>query len=94
MSDSKTVYPSSDEQAFRMPIDEMFTLENVGLMVVGRIKPGSFKEGDAIAIVSLDKTIKTRVDGIDIRGDSVGIVLRNVTQDQIRVGMVVTTEGV
>ena len=77
-----------------MAIEEMFTLENVGLMVVGRIEPGRFKEGDAIAIVGLDKTIKTRVDGIDIRGDSVGIVLKNVTQDQIQVGMVVTTEGV
>ena len=77
-----------------MAIEEMFTLENVGLMVVGRIEPGRFKEGDMIAIVGLDKTIKTRVDGIDIRGDSVGIVLKNVTQDQIQVGMVVTTEGV
>jgi len=94
MSDTKNVYPSSDDQAFRMAIEEMFTLENVGLMVVGRIEPGRFKEGDMIAIVGLDKTIKTRVDGIDIRGDSVGIVLKNVTQDQIQVGMVVTTEGV
>lgn len=94
-NDKKNVYPSDDNQPFRMPIEEWFNLEDVGLMVIGPIQEeGRLKEGDRIVIHNTEKKIQTRVAGIDIRGDSLGIKLGDdVSQDQIEVGMIVTTEG-
>lgn len=78
---------------FHMPIDEYFNLDNVGLMVVGRIQQGQVQAGDTVSIVGTENTFKARIKNVEVRGDSLGIILEDVTDTQIQPGMIVTTEG-
>jgi translation elongation factor EF-Tu-like GTPase len=92
MIDDPTTPPLTNP-SFRMPIDEMFNLDNVGLMVVGHIQAGQINRGDTITIVGQDKTLKARVKNVEVRGDSLGIILEDVTENQIEPGMIVTTDS-
>jgi translation elongation factor EF-Tu-like GTPase len=93
MIEDPTTPPLTDP-TFRMPIDEMFNLENVGLMVVGRIQQGQINRGDTISIVGTDKTLKAHVKNVEVRGDSLGIILEDIKESQLEPGMIVTTEGI
>jgi len=84
-----------DDRSFRMQIEQIYSLDNIGLMIVGPTqREGTLKEGDTIAIVGSKRTIQTHVDGIDIRYDSMGLRLTDVGKDEVEVGMYVTTAGV
>lgn len=84
----------TDNEPFHMPIEEMHALD-IGLMMVGRTqRDGQLHEGDTVAIIGLDRTIQARVDGIDIRGDSMALRFHDLRQEDLEVGMVITNEGV
>jgi translation elongation factor EF-Tu-like GTPase len=86
--------PTQTNPYFHMPIDEFFNLDNIGLMVVGRIQQGQVKAGDTVAIMGDEKTLRARIKNVEVRGDSLGIILEDITDSQIVPGMIVTTEGV
>ena len=85
--------PPQTNPYFHMPIDEFFNLENIGLMVVGRIQQGQVQAGDTVSIVGDEKTLKAQIKNVEVRGDSLGIILENIKENQIVPGMIVTTEG-
>jgi translation elongation factor EF-Tu-like GTPase len=97
MIEDPTTPPLTDP-TFHMPIDEFFTLDNVGLMVVGRIQQGQVKAGDTVSIVGpgpdKTRTLKAQIKNVEVRGDSLGLILEDITDKQIEPGMIVTTEGV
>ena len=86
--------PPMTNPYFHMPIDEMFNLDNVGLMVVGRIQQGQVKAGDTVAIVGQDKNVRAQIKNVEVRGDSLGIILQDIKESQLEPGMIVTTEGI
>ena len=87
----------SENETFFMPIDHFFTMEGRGTVITGRVASGNVKIGDKIEIVGLnDEIISTKVVGFanvnEITsatvGDNPGIVLENVTLEQLERGKV------
>jgi ribosomal protein L7/L12 len=84
-------------EAFRMPIEDVFSISGRGTVVTGKIASGTVKQGQAAVITSPGVELKTMVTEIEISrqsvsgaktGDNVGILLRGITRDQVRKGMV------
>ncbi|MDP2990375.1 MAG: elongation factor Tu, partial [Kiritimatiellota bacterium] len=78
------------DQAFLMPIEDVFSIEGRGTVVTGRIERGIIKVGDEIEIVGLKDTQKTVVTGVEMfrklldegrAGDNVGCLLRGTKKE-------------
>lgn len=85
--------------AFLLYIDDVFTRTGVGTFVTGTVTRGTVKPGDKLQIVGLDKKIinteavmlenvRKTMESAKI-GDSVGILLKNVTKEQVLRGQVI-----
>src|SRR5687768_2851849 len=87
---------------FRMPIEDIFIIKGRGLVVTGRVETGILREEDPILIVGNRETLQAQAMRFEIfghlefieAGDNIGILLsKNVSKDQLEVGMIITTEG-
>ena len=90
------------EQAYLMPIEDIFSISGRGTVVTGRIERGKVKVGEDIEIVGFGETRKRVVTGVEmfrktldegIAGDNVGVLLRGTDKDEVERGMVLAKPG-
>ena len=90
------------DQAFLMPIEDVFSIEGRGTVVTGRIERGVIKVADEVEIVGLRDTQKTVVTGVEMfrklldqgqAGDNVGCLLRRTKKEEVQRGQVLAKPG-
>jgi len=90
------------DQAFLMPIEDVFSISGRGTVVTGRIERGIVKVGDEIEIVGLKETQKTTCTGVEMfrklldegeAGDNVGVLLRGTKREEVERGQVLAAPG-
>ncbi|MGB7403271.1 MAG: elongation factor Tu [Arcobacter sp.] len=90
------------DQAFLMPVEDVFTIQGRGTVVTGRIEKGTIKLGEEIEIVGINDTQKTTVTGIEMfrkemdegrAGDNAGILLRGIKKEDVQRGQVLIKPG-
>ncbi len=90
------------DQAFLMPIEDVFSIEGRGTVVTGRVERGIIKVGDEVEIVGIKDTIKTTCTGVEMfrklldqgqAGDNVGILLRGTRKEEVQRGQVLAKPG-
>jgi elongation factor Tu len=89
----------STDPTFRMTIAEVFTITGLGTVATGRIEMGTINVYDEIWLHGKDGALKTGVAHIHAGakgvktarvGDLVGVVLRGLREDRVRVGNVLS----
>ena len=101
--DSYIPTPERDsDQAFLMPVEDVFTIQGRGTVVTGRIEKGTIKLNEEIEIVGITDTRKTTVTGIEMfrkemdegqAGDNAGILLRGIKKEDVQRGQVLIKPG-
>ncbi|MCL2104501.1 MAG: elongation factor Tu [Kiritimatiellaeota bacterium] len=90
------------DQAFLMPIEDVFSIEGRGTVVTGRVERGMVKVGDEIEIIGLRPTAKTTCTGVEMfrklldqgqAGDNVGCLLRGTKKEDVERGQVLAKPG-
>ena len=90
------------DQAFLMPIEDVFSISGRGTVVTGRIERGVVKVGDSVGIVGIRETTKTVCTGVEMfrklldqgeAGDNVGVLLRGTKRDDVERGQVLAEPG-
>jgi len=90
------------DQAFLMPIEDVFSIEGRGTVVTGRVERGIVKISDEIEIVGLRPTQKTIVTGVEMfrklldqgqAGDNIGALLRGTKKEDVERGQVLAKPG-
>ncbi|AKQ41839.1 elongation factor Tu [Aurantiacibacter atlanticus] len=90
------------DQAFLMPIEDVFSISGRGTVVTGRIETGVVNVGDEVEIVGIKDTSKTTVTGVEMfrklldrgeAGDNVGALIRGVARDDVERGQVLAKPG-
>ncbi len=90
------------DQAFLMPIEDVFSISGRGTVVTGRIERGIIKVGEEIEIVGIKDTTKTTCTGVEmfrklldegVAGDNVGVLLRGTKRDEVERGQVLAKPG-
>ena len=90
------------DQAFLMPIEDVFSIEGRGTVVTGRIERGVIKVSDEVEIVGLRDTQKTVITGVEMfrklldqgqAGDNVGCLLRSTKKEEVQRGQVLAKPG-
>ncbi|PLY10552.1 MAG: elongation factor Tu [Arcobacter sp.] len=90
------------DQAFLMPVEDVFTIQGRGTVVTGRIEKGTIKLNEEIEIVGITDTRKTTVTGIEMfrkemdegqAGDNAGILLRGIKKEDVQRGQVLIKPG-
>src|SRR5690349_19798768 len=90
------------DQAFLMPVEDVFSISGRGTVVTGRIERGIVKVGDEVEIVGLRPTTKTTITGVEMfrklldqgeAGDNVGALLRGVDRTGVERGQVLAKPG-
>jgi elongation factor Tu len=90
------------DQAFMMPVEDVFSIEGRGTVVTGRIETGVIHVGEEVEIVGIRDTAKTTVTGVEMfrklldegqAGDNVGCLLRGTKKDDVERGQVLAKPG-
>ena len=90
------------DQAFLMPIEDVFSIEGRGTVVTGRIERGVINVGEEVEIVGIHPTTKTTATGVEMfrklldqgeAGDNVGVLLRGTKRDEVERGQVLAKPG-
>jgi len=90
------------DQAFLMPIEDIFSISGRGTVVTGRVERGKVKVGGEVEIVGFGETRKRVVTGVEmfrktledgIAGDNIGVLLRSTDKDEVERGMVLAKPG-
>jgi elongation factor Tu len=90
------------DQAFLMPIEDIFSISGRGTVVTGRVERGKVKVGEEIEIVGFGETRKRVVTGVEmfrktldegIAGDNIGVLLRGTDKEEVERGMVLAKPG-
>nr|CRH06696.1 Elongation factor Tu (EF-Tu) [Candidatus Magnetococcus massalia] len=90
------------DQAFLMPIEDVFTISGRGTVVTGRVERGIVNVGDTIEIVGLKDTMSTTCTGVEMfrklldqgqAGDNVGVLLRGTKREEVQRGQVLAAPG-
>jgi elongation factor Tu len=85
------------DQAFLMPVEDVFSIEGRGTVVTGRVERGIVKVGEPIEIVGLKDTQTTTCTGVEmfrklldqgIAGDNIGALLRSIKKEDVQRGQV------
>jgi len=85
------------DQAFLMPIEDVFSIEGRGTVVTGRVERGIIKTGQDVEIVGLRPTQKTVATGVEMfrkildegrAGDNIGVLLRGTKKEEVERGQV------
>ncbi len=93
----------ANDQAFLMPIEDVFSITGRGTVATGRVERGMLKTGDEVELVGLsDEKRKVVVTGVEMfkktldaaeTGDNIGALLRGVQRDEIERGQVLSKPG-
>jgi elongation factor Tu len=90
------------DQAFLMPIEDIFSIEGRGTVVTGRIERGIVKLNEEVEMVGMKDTTKTTVTGIEMfnkqleegrAGDNAGILIRGTKKEEVERGQVLAKPG-
>ncbi|MEK9136497.1 MAG: elongation factor Tu, partial [Bacteroidota bacterium] len=90
------------DQAFLMPIEDVFSIEGRGTVVTGRVERGIIKVGEAVEIVGIKPTTKTTATGVEMfrklldegrAGDNIGVLLRGTKKEEVERGQVLAAPG-
>ena len=90
------------DQAFLMPIEDVFSISGRGTVVTGRVERGKIHTGDEVEIVGIRDTAKTTVTGVEMfrkmldegeAGDNVGCLLRGTKREDVERGQVLAKPG-
>ena len=91
------------DQAFLMPVEDVFTITGRGTVATGRVERGVVKVQDEVEIVGLSaERRKTVVTGVEMfrklldqaeAGDNIGVLLRGVDRKDIERGQVISKPG-
>ncbi len=90
------------DQAFLMPIEDVFGIKGRGTVVTGRVERGIIGVGQQIEIVGIKDTTTTTVTGVEMfhktldegePGDAVGVLLRGVDREGVERGQVLAAPG-
>nr|WP_321296721.1 elongation factor Tu [uncultured Sphaerochaeta sp.] len=85
------------DQAFLMPIEDIFSISGRGTVVTGRIERGIIKVNEPASIVGIRETRETVVTGVEMfnklldegqAGDNIGALLRGVDKKDVVRGQV------
>ncbi len=85
------------DQAFLMPIEDVFSISGRGTVVTGRVERGIVKVGEEVEIVGIRNTTKTTVTGVEMfrklldegrAGENVGALLRGTKREDVERGQV------
>ena len=101
--DSYIPEPERDiDQAFLMPVEDVFSISGRGTVVTGRVERGVIKVGEEIEIVGIKETVKTTCTGVEMfrkmldegrAGENVGVLLRGVKREDVERGQVLSAPG-
>src|SRR6056300_1726095 len=90
------------DQAFLMPIEDVFSISGRGTVVTGRIERGIINVGDEIEIVGIRDTTTTVCTGVEMfrklldegrAGENVGVLLRGTKREDVERGQVLSKKG-
>jgi elongation factor Tu len=90
------------DQAFLLPIEDVFSISGRGTVVTGRVERGKVKVGEEVEIVGLRATQKTTCTGVEMfrklldegrAGDNVGVLLRGTKREEVERGQVLCKPG-
>ncbi len=90
------------DQAFLLPVEDVFSISGRGTVVTGRVERGVVNVGDELEIVGIRTTQKTTCTGVEMfrklldrgeAGDNVGILLRGIDRTGVERGQVVCKPG-
>ena len=91
------------DQAFLMPVEDVFTITGRGTVATGRVERGIVKMQDEVEIVGLSaESRKTVVTGVEMfrklldqaeAGDNIGVLLRGIDRKDIERGQVIAKPG-
>jgi elongation factor Tu len=90
------------DQAFLMPIEDVFSISGRGTVVTGRIERGKVKVGEEVEIIGIRETAKTTCTGVEmfrklldegVAGDNVGVLLRGTKREEVERGQVLAKPG-
>ncbi len=96
------VPPRLVDQAFLMPIEDVFSITGRGTVATGRIERGVVNVADQVEIIGFGAKINSVCTGVEMfrklldrgeAGDNAGILLRGVDKNDIRRGMVICKPG-
>jgi elongation factor Tu len=90
------------DQAFLMPIEDVFSIEGRGTVVTGRVERGMIKVNEQVEIVGIRPTQTTVVTGVEMfrklldsgqAGDNIGCLLRSIKKEDVERGQVLAKPG-
>ncbi len=90
------------DQAFLMPIEDVFSIEGRGTVVTGRVERGIVTVGEEVEIIGIRDTTKTTATGVEMfrklldegrAGDNIGVLLRGTKKDEVERGQVLAKPG-
>ncbi|MBA6411511.1 elongation factor Tu, partial [Parahaliea sp. F7430] len=90
------------DQAFLMPVEDVFSISGRGTVVTGRVERGIVKVGDELEIVGIRDTQKTVCTGVEMfrklldegrAGENVGVLLRGTKREDVERGQVLAVPG-
>lgn len=90
------------DQAFLMPVEDVFTITGRGTVVTGRVERGIVKVGEEIEIIGIRDTIKSTCTGVEMfrklldqgqAGDNIGALLRGIKKEDVERGQVLCHPG-
>jgi translation elongation factor EF-Tu-like GTPase len=97
LDQANTASPTGTAVAsFRLPVEDVFSIRGRGTVVTGRIESGTVRVGLPVQVVRGDAVIATtKVTGVEMFrkvldsaavGDNVGLLLADVTKEQVQQG--------
>ena len=90
------------DQAFLMPIEDVFSIAGRGTVVTGRVDRGVVKVGEEVEIIGIVDTVKTTCTGVEMfrklldegrAGENCGILLRGTKREDVQRGQVLAKPG-
>jgi elongation factor Tu len=94
--------PKLNDKPFLMPVESVFTTQDRGIVVLGRIEEGIVRVGDRVEIVGMGSDRSATVTGLEWMrklldqagfGDNIGVVFSDVSRDAIERGQVLAASG-
>ena len=90
------------DQAFLMPVEDVFSISGRGTVVTGRVERGIINVGDEIEIIGIKETMKSTCTGVEMfrkmldegrAGENVGVLLRGTKREEVERGQVLAVPG-
>jgi len=102
--DSWIELPKRDiDKDFLMPVEDVFSITGRGTVATGRIETGVAKTGDPVDLIGMGaEKLTSTITGVEMfrkildrgeAGDNVGLLLRGISKDEVRRGMVICKPG-